>query len=102
MNTRMTLIAAGVAVLSGCAGPQYAYRAPPPPNPAAVAAERHEEAAQRLHQSAVRQERAADLSALGGDYYGADRHQQAAQAQQRRAVQQSNSARYDADVARGW
>ncbi|HET7882880.1 MAG TPA: hypothetical protein VFL55_18495 [Acetobacteraceae bacterium] len=100
MNSRMVLIAMNVALLAGCAGPQYAYR--PPPNPAAVSAARHEEAAQQLHQSAVRQERAADLSALAGDYRSADRHQQAAEIQQRRAQQQNNAARYDEDVARSW
>jgi hypothetical protein len=100
MNARAMLIGLNLALLAGCAGPQYAYR--PVPNPAAGEAVRHEEAAQQLHQSAVRQERAADLSALAGDYRGADRHQQAAQIQQRRAQQQNNAARYDEDAARGW
>ena len=100
MNTRIMLIGANIALLAGCAGPQYAYR--PAPNPAAVAAQRHEVAAEQLHQSAARQERAADLSALAGDYRSADRHQQAAEIQQRRAQQQNNAARYDEDVARGW
>ena len=50
------------------------------PNPAAVPAQRHEVAAEQLHQSRPRRaERAADLSALAGDYRSADRHQQAAE-----------------------